>query len=185
MIMNKTNFKQYDTRWASLGYPKKPWYIKNCGCGEVSIANSIIEMVDYANETPKTIQPYCKQYADSQYRRGRPYIGEYLDEVTGYWLKGENPRSDYYNHSTWADLIVTGLVGLRPREDDVLEVNPLVPEARWNWFCMDGISYRGHDVTVLWDKDGRRYGKGAGMRIWVDGRLVSVTPGIAKAEIKL
>lgn len=126
-----------------------------------------------------------KQYADSQYRRGRPYIGEYLDEVTGYWLKGENPRSDYYNHSTWADLIVTGLVGLRPREDDVLEVNPLVPEARWDWFCMDGISYRGHDVTVLWDKDGRRYGKGSGMRIWVDGRLVSVTPGIAKAEIKL
>lgn len=63
MTMNKTNYKQYDTRWASLGYPKKPWYIKNCGCGEVSICNVIIEMEKYAKETPKTIQPYCKQYA--------------------------------------------------------------------------------------------------------------------------
>lgn len=63
MIMNSTNFKQYDTRWASMGYPKKPYYIKNCGCGEVSIANMIIEMDKYKNETPKTIQPYCVQFA--------------------------------------------------------------------------------------------------------------------------
>lgn len=61
--MNKTNFKQYDTRWASLGYPKKPWYIKNCGCGEVSVANCIIEIAKYAKATPKTIQPYCVQFA--------------------------------------------------------------------------------------------------------------------------
>ena len=62
MKMSK-NFKQYNTEWAKLGYPKKPWYIKDCGCGEVAIANSITEMVDYASETPKTIQPWCKQYA--------------------------------------------------------------------------------------------------------------------------
>lgn len=63
MTMNKNNYKQYDTRWAKLGYPKKPWYIKDCGCGEVAICNCIIEMSKYAKETPKTIQPYCKQYA--------------------------------------------------------------------------------------------------------------------------
>jgi hypothetical protein len=63
MRMNNTNYKQYDTRWASLGYPKKPWYIKNCGCGEVSICNCIIEMNAYASQTPKTIQPYCVQFA--------------------------------------------------------------------------------------------------------------------------
>lgn len=63
MIMNNTNFKQYNTAWAKLGYPKKPWYIKDCGCGEVALANCIIEMVEYANQTPKTIQPWCKQFA--------------------------------------------------------------------------------------------------------------------------
>lgn len=62
--MNKNNYKQYDTRWAKLGYPKSPYFIKDCGCGEVAICNVIIEMQKYAKETPKTIQPYCKQYAE-------------------------------------------------------------------------------------------------------------------------
>ena len=61
--MNKTKFLQTDSRWGGLGYPKKPWYIRNCGCGEVAIANIIIEMEKYKNYTPKTIQPYCKQFA--------------------------------------------------------------------------------------------------------------------------
>lgn len=63
MIMNSTNYKQYDTRWAKLGYPKSPYFIRDCGCGEVAICNCIIEMQKYANQTPKTIQPYCKQFA--------------------------------------------------------------------------------------------------------------------------
>lgn len=62
--MNKNNYKQYDTRWSKLGYPKSPWLIKNCGCGEVAICNCIIEMDKYKSYTPKTIQPYCKQYAE-------------------------------------------------------------------------------------------------------------------------
>ena len=87
MMMNSTNFKQYDTRWASLGYPKKPWYIKNCGCGEVSIANCIIEMEKYKSQTPKTIQPYCVQYAapngNGTYFSGVPKMMEHygLTEV--------------------------------------------------------------------------------------------------------
>ena len=64
--MNSTCYKQYDTRWASLPYPRKPWLIRNCGCGEVSICNAIIDMKQYANETPKTIQPYMKQFAESR-----------------------------------------------------------------------------------------------------------------------
>ena len=63
-MMNKTNYKQYDTRWGGLPYPRRPHYIRVCGCGEVAIANCIVEMSKYAKYTPKTIQPYCKQYAD-------------------------------------------------------------------------------------------------------------------------
>lgn len=74
--MNKTKFLQTDSRWGGLGYPRKPWYIRNCGCGEVSIANCIIEMDKYASYTPATIQPYCKQYAapngDGTYFSGIP-----------------------------------------------------------------------------------------------------------------
>lgn len=60
--MNKTNYKQQDSRWGGLVYPKKPCYIRNVGCGEVSIANILIEMEQYAKYTPATIQPYCKRY---------------------------------------------------------------------------------------------------------------------------
>lgn len=60
--MNKTSYLQGDSRWGGLVYPKKPCYIRNVGCGEVSIADILIEMEQYANYTPATIQPYCKQY---------------------------------------------------------------------------------------------------------------------------
>ena len=74
--MNETNYKQYDSRWSGLPYPKKPWNIGNSGCGEVAVCNCIIEMEAYKNETPKTMQPYCKQYAapngDGTYWSGIP-----------------------------------------------------------------------------------------------------------------
>ena len=85
-------------------------------------------------------------YVESQYYRGRPYIGEYLDETTGYWLKGDQERSRYYNHSTFNDLIITGLVGLRPRTDNRVQVSPLLPERQWDWFCLDKIPYHGKSV---------------------------------------
>ncbi len=79
--MTMSNYKQYDTRWAKLGYPKSPWCIDNCGCGEVSICNCITEIPKYKDETPKTIQPYCKQYAapngDGTYFSGIPKMMEH------------------------------------------------------------------------------------------------------------
>lgn len=62
--MNKTKYMQTDSRWGGLVYPRSPYFLRNCGCGEVSIANCIIEMPQYKKYTPATIQPYCVQYAD-------------------------------------------------------------------------------------------------------------------------
>lgn len=111
-------------------------------------------------------------YVESQYHRGRPYVGEYLDEVNGNWLKGDQERSRYYNHSTFNDLVITGLVGLRPRVDNTIEVNPLIPQDKWNWFCLDNILYHGKNLTIIWDKDGNHYHCGKGFHIFVDGKEV-------------
>lgn len=113
-----------------------------------------------------------EKYVESQYRRGRPYVGEYLDEVTGAWLKGDEERSRYYNHSTFNDLIITGLVGLRPREGSQIEVNPLIPEGKWDWFCLDNVRYHNHILTIYWDQDGTHYRRGKGLFVLVDGREV-------------
>ncbi|MDL2241452.1 exo-alpha-sialidase [Bacteroidales bacterium OttesenSCG-928-L03] len=118
---------------------------------------------------------HMELYVESQYHRGRPYIGEYLDEVTGYWLKGDQERSRYYNHSTFNDLIITGLMGLRPRPDNVIEINPLIPQDQWDWFCLDNIAYHNHIITILWDKTGDKYGLGKGFRLFVDGKPVAHT----------
>ncbi len=108
-------------------------------------------------------------YTRSHRFDSKPYIGEYLDETTGAWLKGRQERSRYYNHSTYADLLITGIVGLRPRADDVVEVHPLLPPGTWDWFCLDGVKYHGRMLTILWDRDGSRYQRGAGLHVFADG----------------
>jgi hypothetical protein len=123
-------------------------------------------------------------YVESQYHRGRPYIGEYLDEKTGYWLKGDQERSRYYNHSTFCDLVITGLVGLRPRADNIIEVNPLIPEDKWDWFCLDNVLYHGKILTIIWDKNGTKYNRGKGLSVWVNGKKIGSSETLTRLEIE-
>lgn len=124
-------------------------------------------------------------YVESQYYRGRPYIGEYLDEKTGYWLKGDQERSRYYNHSTFNDLVITGLVGLRPRADEIIEVNPLVPKDKWDWFALEHVLYHKKELTIIWDKEGTKYERGKGLMVFADGELVASSPNLERVTGKL
>ena len=124
-----------------------------------------------------------EKYMQSQHMRGKPYIGEYLDETTGYWLKGDQERSRYYNHSTWNDLVITGLCGLRPRADHTVEVNPLLPADKWAYFCLDNVPYHGHMLTIVYDRDGSRYHAGRGLSVYVDGQLKGRRNDIGKLII--
>ena len=112
----------------------------------------------------------------------QPWIDENLNPYTGDWIartllkqrrQAPDERGKDYNHSTFCDLVITGLVGLRPRADDVLEVNPLVPEGTWDYFCLDRVPYHGRIVTVFYDKTGERYGRGRGLQVMVDGETVA------------
>ena len=124
-------------------------------------------------------------YVESQYYRGRPYVGEYLDERTGYWLKGDEERSRYYNHSTFNDLIITGLVGLRPREDNTIEINPLLPAGKWDWFCLDNVLYHGKIITIIWDKTGLKYKKGKGLQVFSNGKKIAGAEGLERTTGKI
>lgn len=115
MKMNKTNYKQYDTRWAKLGYPKSPYFIRDCGCGEVAIANCIIEMEKYANQTPKTIQPYCKQYAapngDGTYFSGIPAMMKHYGMTE---VKEHQNMASLWKELAKGDRVAIYLMGSRP-----------------------------------------------------------------------
>jgi hypothetical protein len=112
------------------------------------------------------------KYAASHQKRGLPYLGEYQDEKTGEWLKGDNPRSSYYNHSCFVDLVINDLIGLKPREDNILEIYPLIPQNKWNWFCLDRVYYHGKMLTILWDKDGNKYKRGTGFIIYENNKKI-------------
>lgn len=96
-------------------------------------------------------------YARSHQKNGQPYIGEYQDEKTGYWLKGDNPRSSYYNHSGFCDLVINDLIGVNTTFDGKVTIDPLT---KWKWFRLSNIPYKGHLITISWDETGTHYKKG-------------------------
>lgn len=138
-------------------------------------------LTNYKNHDGMSAQVFYDEfhkYAMSHIKRGVPYLGEYQDEKTGYWLKGDNPRSSYYNHSGFCDLVINDLIGLKPRADNVLEIFPLIPQGQWNWFCLDKVTYHGHQLTILWDKTGTRYHRGAGFYVYSDGKIIAHSNGL-------
>lgn len=127
------------------------------------------------------------RYATAHEKDATAYIGEYHDEVTGAWLitGSKEKRSRYYNHSTFCDLVISGLVGLVPHRGDMLEVDSLLPDDAWDWFCLDGVPYHGGSLTIIWDRQGKRYGRGKGLSVWFDGAKVASADGLQRVVVKL
>lgn len=119
-------------------------------------------------------------YTRTQRRNGRPYIAEAANPDNGSW-EGHNTfqHSEDYFHSGYVDLIVTGLVGLRPRGDDSLEVNPLAPDG-WPYFALERVNYHGHRVSIRWDRDGKRYRLGKGLTLVSDGKVIASAPRLGR-----
>lgn len=157
-----------------------------------ALAN-LIDDYPPAGLTSKDYFELLRIYAHSHHLRlddGRvvPWIDENLNPTNGDWLartrlkswkngqwdrsKGGEERGKDYNHSTFCDLVISGLIGLRPRSDDLVEVRPLVPET-WDYFCLDQVRYHGHWLTILWDKTGEHYGRGVGLRLFADGQPIA------------
>jgi F5/8 type C domain/Bacterial alpha-L-rhamnosidase 6 hairpin glycosidase domain len=126
-----------------------------------------------------------RTYARTHRGDGRPYIAEAADPLTGSWAGHDTfYHSEHYFHSAYVDLIVTGLVGLRPRADDSLVVNPLAP-ADWDYFALDDVAYHGHTVSIVWDRDGTRYNRGRGLTLFVNRRRVANRPDLGPVSARI
>jgi hypothetical protein len=124
-------------------------------------------------------------YARTHRKAGRPYLAEACHPDTGSF-DGHDAfnHSEHYFHSGYADLVITGLVGLIPRADDTLEVRPLFPP-EWDFLRLDRVIYRGREVAVVWDRDGSRYGLGAGLHLLADGRVIASSPTVGRLTAPL
>lgn len=128
--------------------------------------------------------------------RQMPWIDENLNPVSGDWIsrtrlktwqngtwaveKGGQERGKDYNHSTFCDLVISGLIGLNTRITDTLTINPLVPVNTWDYFCLDNVLYHGKILTILYDKTGKRYKSGKGLIVFIDGKKVASAKNIHK-----
>ena len=72
-----------------------------------------------------------------------PDLGYWIDRMKLY-LKGDKNKDmgDDYNHSTFIDLVLSGLFGLRGRADGVVEIDPLIPTDGSITHCaVDHVTY--------------------------------------------
>ena len=186
----KVSYEGHRCQWNGPGWP-------------FATAMTLTAMANTLNNYPQEAvskDDYLKTlttYARSHRRKladGREvsWIDENLNPFTGEWIarkrceehnaemlaKGRPDqvlleRGKDYNHSSFCDLVITGRVGLRPRADDVVEVHSLVPDGKWDWFCLDKLPYHGRTLTILWDKTGGKYGRGKGLRVFADGAEIA------------
>ena len=122
-----------------------------------------------------------------------PWIDEDLDADTDEWiakdmLLAKNKqvgRGNYYNHSGFADPLITGLIGLRARMDDRVVVHPLLPAGVWTYFALDGLPYHGHLLTILYDETGKQYRRGRGTTLFIDGKKCASRVDLGPLECRL
>ena len=120
---------------------------------------------------------------------GKPDIEEDYNPDTGAPIVGL-PRSHHYFHSTYVDLVLSGLIGIRPRADNSFEIDPLLPtqpgtDKPIRYFALQDLAYHHHDISVFYDEDGSRYHIGSGLSIFVDHRRVSGPGPLAPTRITL
>ena len=150
--------------WSGQSWPYATTQTLKALANSLQRGNKTLSNTDYAK--------LLGIYARSHRKDGKPYLAEALHPDTGSFEghDGYN-HSEHYLHSGYCDLVITGLAGLVPRDDDALQVHPLAP-ADWDYFALDDVPYRGHMVGVVWDKNGDRYKLGKGLHVLVDGKRV-------------
>ncbi len=153
--------------------------------GMANLLNDYTQDVVHAGDYIRLL----KQYARQHYLNGQPDLQEDYNPDTGRVIVGL-PRSHHYNHSCFNDLVITGLAGLRPRADNVLEINPLIstdPHSTnsIDYFCLENVPYHGQRVTIMYDRDGRHYKKGVGLSVYVNGRQVLTPSALGRKTIAI
>lgn len=149
-----------------------------------ALAN-LLQQYQQSVVTPADYYALLSTFSKTHRKDGKPYLAEAAHPDTGSFEghDGYN-HSEHYFHSSFNDLIITGLVGLQTRDDNVLRLSPLAP-ADWDYFAVDNVPYRGLLLTIFWDRDGSRYGRGAGFRVWADGRELASADRLGPMEVLL
>ncbi len=155
-------------------------------------AQTLTAVIEYLNmeKTPvitaedfmRLLLQYAYTHRDTD---GTPLLDENIHPDTGIWLARQylidhdyyiKDRGRDYNHSSFIDLVMTGICGIRPAEGDALTIRPLGTSL--DSFTATDIRYHGHTLAISWDKSD-------GLRVTVDGRERAYVPASEKIEVTL
>ena len=167
--------------------PSWPFQTSQALAGLANLLNDYKQTTITAADYLALLRQYTHQHFIAP---GKPDVQEDYNPDTGSPIVGL-ARSHHYNHSTYNDLILSGLIGIRPRSDNVLEIHPLLPSANTSqskaihYFALQGLLYHGHEIGVVYDMDGTRYRLGKGLSVFIDGHRAAGPSPLGRIEVEL
>ena len=114
------------------------------------------------------------------------WIDENINPLTGYWMsrtmlieRGSyiKERGKDYNHSSFCDLIISDLVGIRPQPGRKVSIEPLIP-ASWSSYSLTNVHYHNHCIDIVYDA-------AKGYFIYLDGKIAHSSRNVEDCTIRL
>lgn len=142
----------------------------------------------------KAYANYLRYYKPTVTQTDRSLLMDYVNKLAmmhgrkdkniGEWYIPSNGEEfggvkDYF-HSTFPDIIISDILGVKPTLEGSLSISPLLTESTWNHFYLGELSIHGKLLDIAWKRDWEPQKKGnqQALKIWVDGKLVSKTKNL-------
>ena len=197
-LLDETCFlAPFGLRTADASHPdyRKPFHHECLWNGPVwpfATAQTLTAVIEYLHTTEnptitsadftRLLLQYAYSHRDED---GSPFLDENMDPDTGIWLarsilrewgRSDKERGQHYNHSTFIDLVITGICGICPADGNRLTVHPLGTSLES--FSLEDVPYHGHTLTVEWNRQ-------RGLAVTVDGIRRAEAPAAADVKITL
>ncbi len=124
-----------------------------------------------SNDLYSSIKTYAKMHYLYKEDKKVNWIDEVMHPFEPKWTAKEqllsiNPtdeRGKDYNHSSFIDLVIRGLIGVNDDFDN-LTVTPTVLD-KWDYFRLENLNFKGKSYTIVYDKTGTHFNEGKGITI--------------------
>ena len=162
--------------------------------GLISAADSAKDPGIYAGLFCDLLKQYARQHTKTETNgKSQMWIDEVKAPYEDVWYSREKLRDRHwpkelggyergkdYNHSTFCDLVISGLAGVRAQGDTVL-FRPMIPRS-WPYFCMDKLIIRGREYRIEYDRTGEKYGH-RGWKVYRDAAEIPHAVSAVACEI--
>ena len=148
----------------------------------LTLSAAIRLLKDYSQEVYtyddlyRAIRTYAEMHTVTDEKGTHPFIDEVMHPFAYRWTAREiledrlrangvgiKDRGKDYNHSTFIDLVLRGILGIDPSADEPTVCADVLN--KWDYFKLENLPFKRHTYTVIYDKYGTVYGVGSGLHV--------------------